>query len=112
MSGFNLIQKVRHLEERADTLGFRFGHAKHTYNNSYGDVIALYPKDEDSLPVFSRDAELFICKFEELDAFFDGIEWARRYDMLLFGDKHNDVRVDKEQKARNRRLMNKIKESE
>ena len=38
------------------------------------------------------------------------LEWARRYDRMLFGTKHDKNRERKEQDLRNKQLMQIIKE--
>ena len=111
MSGYNTVLKIRRLEQEIDALGFRWGNSKHGSwgSREYGDVIALYPKDEESLPVYSRDAELFIGTIEELEVWLLGFKKAREYDMLVFGNKHDNTRKRKEQNERNRQLLRKLK---
>ena len=70
MSGYNLIRKIRYLEEECDKLGFMICHARH-HINEFGDVLALKPKG-DCLPIYSRDAELFIGTLEDLDRWIQG----------------------------------------
>jgi hypothetical protein len=41
------------------------------------------PKDPDALPIYSRDAELFIGSIERLENWLAGVQWARDYDMML-----------------------------
>lgn len=113
MSGYNTVLKIRRLEQEIDALGFRWGNSKHGAwgNREYGDVISLFPKDEESLPVYSRDAELFTGSIEELEVWLLGYKKAREYDMLVFGAKHDDNRKRKEQDQRNKQLLQKIKEA-
>jgi len=35
------------------------------------------------LPIYSRDAELFIGSIERLEDWLAGVQWARDYDMML-----------------------------
>lgn len=108
MSGYNTVLKIRRLEERCNQLGFMFCHAKH-YNNEFGDVIALKPKDQDSLPIYTRDAELFIGTIDQLEYWLRGVEWAREYDhMLKVSD--STKRERKEQDQRNKELVRLIKQ--
>ena len=67
------------------------------------------PKDTDALPIYSRDAELFVGSLERLEDWLAGVKWARDYDMLLrlSDDKKRDTA---EQKERNRQLMRTLKE--
>jgi hypothetical protein len=111
MSGFEAILKIRRLERECDELGLVMCHSK--YGGSYGhDVLALKPKDEESLPVYSRDAELFLGTIAELELWLRGIQWARQYDRMVFGTKHDKTRERKEQDERNRQLMKVLKGSE
>jgi len=112
MAGYNLIQKIRRLEEHVDRLGFMMCHSRNSYNNEFGDVVALKPKDQDSLPIYARDAELFIGTINDLEYFLKGIELARQYDAMLFGRNHDKNRARKEQDERNKQLMRKIKGKE
>lgn len=107
MSGYNLIRKIKYLEEECDKLGFRIGHAKH-FHAEFGDVVALTPRD-DCLPVYSRDAEVFVGTIEALEHWLQGLHFARKYDSLLLGKNYDAQRQRKEQDYRNRQLLNKIK---
>ena len=68
------------------------------------------PKDHEALPIYSRDAELFVGSIERLEDWLAGVKWARDYDMMLrlSDDKK---RNGAEQKQRNRNLMQSIKQS-
>jgi len=79
-----------------------------TFNNEFGDVVALKPRD-DCLPVYSRDAEVFIGTIQDLERWIQGFHVARKYDSLLLGNKHDALRDRKEQDYRNRQLLNQIK---
>ena len=107
MSGYNLIRKVKYLEEECDKLGFRIGHAK-LFHEEFGDVVALTPRD-DCLPVYSRDAEVFVGTIEALEHWLQGLHFARKYDSMLMGKNFDAQRQRKEQDYRNRQLLNKIK---
>ena len=107
MSGYNLIRKIKYLEEECDKLGFRIGVAKLFYEE-FGDVVALTPRD-DCLPVYSRDAEVFVGTIEALEHWLEGLHFARKYDSLLLGKNFDAQRQRKEQDYRNRQLLNKIK---
>jgi len=111
MSGFETVLKIRRLERECDELGLMFSQSKH---GSYygGDVLALKPKDQNSLPVYSRDAEVFLGTIAELEVWLRGIQWARQYDRMVFGVKHDKTRERKEQDERNRQLMTMIKGEE
>jgi len=67
------------------------------------------PKNHEALPIYSRDAELFVGSIERLEDWINGVRWARQYDMMLkLSD--DDKRVKAEQKEKNRQLMRTLKE--
>ena len=108
MSGIELIQKIHRLEDDVDSLGLRMVRPQYHSGVGYGNTIALIPKDASSLPVYSRDAEIFIGTLEELDHWLIGVAWARNYDILLrLSDPKKRER--KEQDKRNHNLMNLLK---
>ena len=107
MSGYNTILRFRRLEEQVGKLGFMFSHPKHGYDGD-ADYVALKPKDEDAVPIYSRDAEVFSGTLEELAVWLRGVEWARDYDrMLKVSDE--EKRARKEQDVRNRHLVQLLK---
>ena len=93
MSGYNLIRKVKYLEEECDKLGFRIGHSK-LFHEEFGDVVALTPRDE-CLPVYSRDAEVFVGTLEALEHWLEGLHFARKYDSMLMGKNYDAQRQRK-----------------
>lgn len=109
MSGWNTIQRVKRIEEEIDKLGFKFAKSKHTdWSDDHG-ALSLLPKDHEALPMYTRDAELFVGSLERLEDWINGVRWAREYDrMLKISD--DDKRVKAEQKERNRQLMRTLKE--
>ena len=109
MSGWNTIERIRRVEKQVDALGFRFAKSKHSdWTDDHG-ALSLVPKDPDALPIYSRDAELFIGSIERLEDWLAGVQWARDYDMML--KLSNDKkRQASEQKERNRQLMQILKE--
>lgn len=111
MAGYQLVQRIRRLEQELDRLGFVMTAASQYYRD-YGDVLAIRPRDADSLPVYSRDAELFVGTLEQLEYWTQGIEWARRYDTMLFGQRHNANRERREQNYRNEALVTILSQQE
>jgi hypothetical protein len=109
MSGWNTIERIRRIEKRIDELGFKFAKSKLSdWSDDHG-ALSLKPKDPDALPIYSRDAELFIGTIERLEDWLAGVQWARDYDMMLrLGD--DKKRGAAEQKERNRQLMRTLKE--
>jgi hypothetical protein len=109
MSGWNTIERIRRLEEEIDKLGFKFAKSKHSdWTDDHG-ALSLKPKDPNALPIYSRDAELYVGSVEGLETWLHGVRWAREYDMMLrlSDDKKRSAA---EQKERNKNLMRTIKE--
>jgi hypothetical protein len=111
MSGYNTILRIRRLEEEVDKLGFRMGNSKHgNFRQEFGDVVALFPK-EDSFPIYSRDAEMFVGTLEEMEVWLRGFQKAQEYHRMLIG-RNFEKKVERfEQDYRNRELMKKIKQA-
>ena len=100
MSGYNTILRVQRLEEQIDRLGFMFCHPKHGYGGD-ADYVALKPKDADAVPIYSRDAELFVGTLEDLAVWLRGVEWARSYDkMLRITDDKKRARAEVKERER------------
>jgi hypothetical protein len=109
MSGWNTIQRLARIEEQIDKLGFKFSKPKHGDWDQMEHSLSLVPKDADSLPIYSRDAELYVGSLEQLETWLHGVEWARNYDMMLILTDEKK-RTAAEQKERNRQLMRTLKE--
>jgi hypothetical protein len=109
MAGWNTIQRIRNIEEQVDKLGFKFSKSKHSDWSEDHGALSLVPKDAEALPIYSRDAELFVGSLERLEDWMAGVRWAREYDMMLkLSDEKK--RTAAEQKEKNRILMRMIKE--
>jgi len=109
MSGWNTIQRIKRIEQAVDEIGFKFSKSKHSDWTEDHGALSLVPKDPDALPIYSRDAELFVGSLERLEDWLAGVRWAREYDMMLkLGD--NEKRAKAEQRERNRQLMRTLKE--
>ena len=106
MSGINLIRRLESLREKCCELGFKIVASKH-YTRDHHDVVALIPRD-DELPIYSRDAELWVGTLEDLEIWIRGFEWARDYDRML---KACDAkrRASKEELYRQYRLLQILK---
>jgi hypothetical protein len=48
---------------------------------------------------------VFVGTIEELEMWLRGLQWARNYDRMLFGLRHDKNRERKEQDERNRQLV-------
>jgi hypothetical protein len=109
MAGWNTIERIRHIEEAVDKLGFKFSKSKHSDWSEDHGALSLVPKDADALPIYNRDAELFVGSLERLEDWMSGVRWAREYDMML-NLSDDDKRTKAEQKEKNRILLRTIKE--
>jgi hypothetical protein len=76
--------------------------------NEFGDVLALKPRHE-CLPIYSRDAELFVGTIQDLERWIQGFHFARKYDSMLFGNKYDNQRDRKEKDYRNKQLLEMVK---
>jgi len=103
MSGWNTIKTIRRLEERAQKLGMKFTNNRH--DDMYGELVALVPKDSDELPIYCRDAQLFVGTLEGAEYWMRGVEWARDYDRMVVDKNTDDKRKRKEQDERNKQLV-------
>jgi len=110
MSGWNTIQRIKRVEQAVDELGFKFSKSKHSDWTEDHGALSLVPKDHDALPIYNREAELFVGSVERLEDWLAGVKWARDYDAMLRVSDDNK-RARKEQDVRNRSLLTKIKES-
>lgn len=106
MSGFETVMFVDRVRDHAARLGFRLCAPAHHFVEH--DRVALRPIDSDTLPVYSRDAELFTGTLEQLEQFLNGIEWARNYDRIL-RVSDDTKRKRKEQDCRNQNLARLLK---
>jgi hypothetical protein len=110
MTGWETIQKIKQVEQEVDKLGFKFSKSKHgDWTDNHG-ALSLLPKDADALPIYTRDAELFVGSLERLEDWLAGVRWAREYDKML-KLSNDSKRERKEQDVRNHRLIKTIKDS-
>jgi hypothetical protein len=109
MSGWNTIQRIKHIEKQVDALGFKFSKPRHDSLINEERSLSLVPKDTNALPIYSRDAELYVGSLEQLETWLHGVRWAREYDMIL-RISDDKKRAAGEQKERNRQLMQTLKE--
>jgi len=116
MSGYNSVLSLRRLEADADKLGFMLCAPRHGWgSDDFNDRVAIKPKDADSLPIYTRDAELFVGTLEQLRVWMQGVQWAREYDMMLklSDEKKRAVKEDAERarqfSAAQRKLLDELK---
>lgn len=106
MSGYNAILYMRRLEKEVNQLGFMMAYPKNRFDE--GDMVALKPLDDEAVPIYSRDAEVFVGSLEQLGVWLRGVEWARNYDnMLRVSD--DKKRARKEQDLRNTQMAQRLK---
>ena len=112
MSGYSTVLYVHRLEKSCDELGLMMCYSRYGGGDVKSkDRVAVKPKDNDSWPLFARDSELFAGTLDELEAWLAGIQFARRYDVMLFGAENDKKRDRKEQDVRNKQLVSLITNS-
>ena len=84
MSGYSTYLRLQSIDAQAKAMGFRLGNPKHGHwsSTSDGDMVAIFPNDE-ALPSFSRDAEIFCGSFRDIEIFLAGWARSQQYDMIL-----------------------------
>ncbi len=110
MSGWNTIQRIKNLEQEIDLLGFKFSKSRHGDFSNLEGTLSLVPRDHEALPIYSRDAELFVGSLERLEDWLAGVRWARDYDRMTINKNMDQQRKRKEQDMRNRHLMQTVKD--
>jgi hypothetical protein len=110
MSGYSAVQELRGLEADLDKLGLMLCAPKHGNwsGDNYDDRAGVKPKDADSLPIYTRDAELFTGSLVQIRTWLIGVQWARQYDSMLrlTDDKK---RAKKEDDYRHAQLVKNLK---
>jgi len=109
MAGYQSVLALRRLEAEVDKLGFMLCDPKTGWGgDDFNNLVGIRPKDNDALPVYARDAEIFRGTLEELREWVKGVHWAREYDRML---KVSDdkARAKKEEHERGRQLITKLK---
>lgn len=109
MSGYKTILLLRRLEKDLDQLGFVLEAPRSGWSDTdFDDRVAIIPKDENALPIYTRDAEIFTGTLENLRIWLQGVQWARQYDEILkLSDEKK--RTKKEDDERGRQLIAKLK---
>jgi hypothetical protein len=108
--GYNTIRKLRRVEEECAKIGLRIGNPRGGWNQDYGDVLAVMPANA-ALPIYCRDAELFVGNLDELSKWLQGAQWMHNYYMML--KLVDDKKVQKqEDDVRHDQLVRKLKAEE
>jgi hypothetical protein len=106
MTGYSYVLKIRDIEQELEKLGLMMSYPRNSYSSDVQVAqVAIKPRDLDSLPIYARDAELFQGTIEELEVWLRGVQWARKYDRMIFGKNHDTNREKKEQNHRNENLI-------
>ena len=103
MSGYKTYLQLQQIESQAKLLGFRLGNPEYGYSSRDGrEYVAVYPLD-DSLPIYARDAELFVGSFRELEVWLNGWAKAQQYDyMLRLTDEKKRKKFEDKERERQR----------
>jgi hypothetical protein len=116
MAGYQAVVELRRLEADVDAFGFMLCSPKSGWgSDDFNDRVAIKPKDADSVPIYTRDAEVFVGTLEQLKVWLRGALWAREYDKMLklSDDKKRAVKEDGERarqfSAKQKRLLNELK---
>lgn len=99
MAGYRAVEELRRLE--ADLANFGLKLARPINGNFGDDLASLIPIDADSLPIYRRDAEIFMGSLTEIRTWLRGVEWARQYDYLLrLTDDKKRIKKEDDERAR------------
>lgn len=108
MTSWNDIELYKRILDRADKLGFKL-----TGTDAYGGQdgnIYLRPKDDDTMPSYTRTASLYNGALEQVNCWLAGVAWAREYDVMI--RVANPVKRDRaEQNIRNKQLIELLKKT-
>lgn len=107
MTGYEMVQRIRKLEEQLASLGFEL--CPPEFYNTRDTYAAIKPLGNDGLPVYSRDVHIFTATIESIETWVAGVLWARDYDKMI-GLSNPEKRERKEQDTRNKILINKLGE--
>lgn len=114
MSGYATYQRLQRIEAQARQLGFRLANPRHGNWGGTGDSdqVALYP-DEEALPIFSRDAEIFTGTFRDCEIFMTGWVRAQSYDqMIRLSDDKKRKKAEDAELARQAEQRKKVEQAE
>lgn len=111
MAGYNTVLELRRLESELDEIGLMLSAPKHGWGSDIGDRAGVKPKDTDSVPIYSRDAEVMVGTLNDIRIWLTGVQWARKYDEML-SLSNTKKRQRKEQDERNRQLVSIITKGE
>jgi hypothetical protein len=110
--GYNTILRLERVRAECGRMGFDIT-SPGPYNDSI-DMLALMPA-KDALPIYSRDAELFVGTLDDLEQWLRGANWMHQYyalhklvDEKKIKKKEDDIRHDQlVRKLRNEEIITK-----
>ena len=109
MSGFQTYQRYQRIEDQAKKLGFRIGNPRVNWSDKEAmDMVTLYPGEDDALPIFGRDADIFTGTFSQVEIFLTGWARSQQYDRMV-GLSTDKKRIKKEHEWRHKMLLDKLK---
>ena len=106
VAGWQLLKSFRDVEERANKIGLKFAPSK--YSGMEFDTITLMPLNE-YLPIYNREAEVFVGTLQDIDKWLRGVEWSRNYDDLMKVSTHEKRKVA-EEKYKQREFLKAIQD--
>jgi hypothetical protein len=125
MSGYSTYLRWQRIEEQARSLGFRLANPKHGHwgggSDDGTDRVALYP-DNEALPIYSRDAEIFVGTFGQVETFLTGWVRAQSYDSILrlsddkkrkkYEDKERERQAEQKKREEQKKILAVLKASD
>lgn len=79
--GYYDISKIRRIEQRAESVGFKFASPK--YGGRSDTAIGLRLINNEVYPVYSRDTEIFVGSLDDINSFLDGMIFMKNYLAML-----------------------------
>lgn len=98
--GMRTINRIVSVREQAEKLGFKFSEDKFGRQDDRICLVVI----EETLPALRDNSTIFSGNLDEVEAFINGFEWARRYDIFL-GLQTNKRRERVEKRLRNKKLL-------
>ena len=103
MAGYDLVIKLNQLQQNLAQLGFKLAKSKfHDINYA-----AIMPLNDDALPVYARDTDIYCGTLDEIEVWVRGAMWARDYDKMI-KLSNQEKRERKEQDVRNQILVTEL----
>lgn len=105
MTGYAAIQLIDTVRKTARKIGLKV-----VKDGNYNEhVVALVPSTKESLPIYFRDAAMFVGSIEECMVWLRGVMWARSYDAMIKLST-DDERKKKEKGVIQRQMLQILKD--